>query len=211
LDSLGFTWNHLGSFGLHMESHGFTWTHLDPLELTWTPLDLLGFNRTHLGSIGFTWIHLDSAGIIWSHLESFGVAWSHLDSLGLRNPGTHSRIQAFIERSCRTGALVRNRTSSLLGQLRAVNPATNITSVLWIRLPPPTPPAPSPQNSVEPPLPRKQCWSGSGSKKKKVEGPTKHMSPQHCFWGEGGGLGHSDKKRVGQQTEVMFVAGWIDF
>ena len=98
-----------------------------------------------------------SAGIIWSHLESFGVAWSHLDSHGLRNPGTHSRIQAFIERSCRTGALVRNRTSSLLGQLRAVNPATNITSVLWMRLPPPTPPAPSPQNSVEPPLPRKQC------------------------------------------------------
>jgi len=172
-----------------MESHGFTWTHLDPLELTWTPLDLLGFNRTHLGSIGFTWIHLDSAGIIWSHLESFGVAWSHLDSLGLRNPGTHSRIQAFIERSCRTGALVRNRTSSLLGQLRAVNPATNITSVLWMRLPPPTPPAPSPQNSVEPPLPRKQCWSGSGSKNKTGGRTNKtHVSPT-LFLGGGGRVG----------------------
>ena len=145
---------------------------------------------------------MESLGFTWT-LDSLCVTWSH--------PGTHSRIQAFIERSCRTGALVRNRTSSLLGQLRAVNPATNITSVLWMRLPPPPPPAPSRQNSVEPPSPENNVGVEAGQKEKQVEGPTKHMSPQHCFWGEGGGLGHSDKKRVGQQTEVMFVAGWIDF
>ena len=122
----------LGSFGLHLESHGFTWTHLDSLELIWIPVDSLGFNRIHLDSLRLTGTHLDSFGIFWSHLESRGITWTDLDW----NSGTHPRIQAFIER-CRTGTLVRNRTSSFLGQLRAVNPATYLTSVLWIRLPPP--------------------------------------------------------------------------
>ena len=62
--------------------------------------------------------------------------------------------------------------------------------------------------SNPPPSPENNVGVEAGQKTKQVEGPTKHMSPQHCFWGEGGGLGHSDKKRVGQQTEVMFVAGW---
>ena len=38
----------LGSFGLHLESHGFTWTHLDSLELIWIR--------------GLTWIQSDSFG-----------------------------------------------------------------------------------------------------------------------------------------------------
>ena len=198
----------LGSFGLHLESHGFTWTHLDSLELIWIPVDSLGFNRIHLDSLRLTGTHLDSFGISWSHLESRGVTWTDLDW----NSGTHPRIQAFIER-CRTGTLVRNRTSSFLGQLRAVNPATYLTSVLWIRLPPPNC-APHPPKTVlnpHPTLPQKQCWCGSGSNKKKERKKQQNTCLPNIVFGGRGGLGQSDQKRVRQQSEVKYVAGWIDF